>query len=160
MASNIRDKVIFRSPQSFDERSLLWKATAAQSNTVVMSYTLNGRIARRLDSRTNATALANFYTAGAQLLPANSDFVRGTAAIRAFWQSAIDSGLTGASLETLDVEGHGDTAIEIGRYRLLAGGDAVADQGKYIVVWKKDDGAWKLHHDIWTTSQGAPGPSA
>ena len=102
--------------------------------------------------RGDATALANFYTSEAQLLPANSDFVRGAAAIRTFWQSAIDTGLTGASLETIDVEGHGDTAIEIGRYRLLAAGDVVADQGKYIVVWKNDNGAWKLHRDIWTTS--------
>ena len=110
--------------------------------------------------RGDATALANFYTSGAQLLPANSDFVRGTAAIRTFWQSAIDTGLTGASLETIEVEGHGDIAIEIGRYRLLAAGDVVADQGKYIVVWKNDNGAWKLHRDIWTTSQAAAVPSA
>lgn len=105
--------------------------------------------------RGDAAALAGLYTSGAQLLPANSDFVRGTAAIRAFWQSVIDMGLKGASLETIDVEGHGDTAIEMGRYRLLAAGDVVADQGKYIVVWKNDKGAWKLHRDIWTTSQPA-----
>lgn len=106
--------------------------------------------------RGDATAMANLYTAAAQLLPANSDFVRGTAAIRTFWQSVIDMGLKGASLETIELEAHGDTAIEIGRYRLLAAGDAVADQGKYIVVWKNDNGNWKLHRDIWTTSQPPP----
>jgi len=105
--------------------------------------------------RGDATALAGFYTSGAELLPAHSDFVRGSSAIRAFWQSAIDTGLTGASLETIDVEGHGDTAIEIGRYRLVAAGGVVADHGKYIVVWKNDNGTWKLHRDIWTTSQAA-----
>jgi uncharacterized protein (TIGR02246 family) len=119
----------------------------------------NAQIANAF-KRGDAAALANFYTAEAQLLPANSDFVRGTAAIRSFWQSAIDTGLTSASLETIDVEGHGDTAVEIGRYRLLAAGDVVADQGKYIVVWKNDNGAWKLHRDIWTTSQPAAVPSA
>jgi uncharacterized protein (TIGR02246 family) len=110
--------------------------------------------------RGDATALAGLYTSGAHLLPANSDFVRGTAAIRAFWQSVLDMGLKGATLETIEVEGHGDTAVEMGRYRLLAAGDAVADQGKYIVVWKNDNGAWKLHRDIWTTSQPAATPSA
>ena len=103
--------------------------------------------------RGDATSMANLYTAAAELLPANSDFVRGTAAIRTFWQSVIDMGLKGASLETIELEAHGDTVIEIGRYRLLAAGDAVADQGKYIVVWKNDNGKWKLHRDIWTTSQ-------
>lgn len=106
--------------------------------------------------RGDATAIASLYTAGAQLLPANSDFVRGTAAIRAFWKSVIDMGLKGASLETIELEDHGNTAIEIGRYRLLAADDAVADQGKYIVVWKHDNGKWKLHRDIWTTSQPPP----
>jgi hypothetical protein len=69
-------------------------------------------------------------------------------------------GFTDYYLETIDVEAHGDTAIEIGRYRLLAAGDVVADQGKYIVVWKNDNGAWKLHRDIWTTSQPAAVPAA
>lgn len=110
--------------------------------------------------RGDAAALAGLYTTGAELLPANSDFVRGTAAIRTFWQSVIDMGLKGASLETIDVEGHGDTVIEVGRYRLYAAGDVVADQGKYIVVWKNDNGAWKLHRDIWTTSQSAAVRSA
>jgi len=67
--------------------------------------------------------------------------------------SAMHMGITAATLETVEVEGHGQTAIEVGRYRLLAAGDAVADQGKYIVVWKNDNGTWKLHRDIWTTSQ-------
>jgi ketosteroid isomerase-like protein len=82
--------------------------------------------------------------------------VHGTAAIRTFWQNVIDTGLKSASLETIKLEAHGDTAIEIGRYRLLTAGDAVADQGKYIVVWKHDAGTWKLHRDIWTTSQPPP----
>jgi uncharacterized protein (TIGR02246 family) len=105
--------------------------------------------------RGDATAMANLYTSEAQLLPANTDFVRGTAAIRAFWQGVMDMGLKDASLETIEVETHGDTAIEVGRYRLLTAGDVVADNGKYVVVWKYDSGAWKLHRDIWTTSQPA-----
>jgi len=103
--------------------------------------------------RGDATAMANLYTSEAQLLPANSDFVRGTAAIRTFWQGVINMGLKDASLETVEVEVHGDTAIEVGLYRLLAEGGVVADNGKYVVVWKNDGGTWKLHREIWTTSQ-------
>ena len=105
--------------------------------------------------RGDAAAMANLYTAEAQLLPANSDFVRGTTAIRQFWESVIDLGLKEANLETLELEAHADTAIEVGRYTLLAAGGAVADSGKYIVVWKNVKGAWKLHRDIWTTSRPA-----
>jgi len=103
--------------------------------------------------RGDAAAMAGLYTVEGQLLPANSEFVRGTAAIRAFWQGVMNLGLKDASLETIEVEAHGDTAIEVGRYTLIAAGGAVADSGKYIVIWKNDKGTWKLHRDIWTTSQ-------
>lgn len=76
----------------------------------------------------------------AQLLPANSDFVRGTAAIRALWQGVLDTGLEDVALETSEVDAHGDAAIELGRYRLLAAGGAVVDNRKYLVVWKNDGG--------------------
>lgn len=105
----------------------------------------------------DASGLASLYTGRGQLLPANSDFVKGTDAIRAFWQGAFDMGLKEAVLETLEVEAHADTAIEVGQYRLLIGGGTVADSGKYIVVWKNDGGRWKLHRDIWTTSQPPKG---
>jgi ketosteroid isomerase-like protein len=38
---------------------------------------------------------------------------------------------------------------------LLVANGSVADAGKYIVIWKKDGGTWKLHRDIWTTSPPA-----
>lgn len=103
----------------------------------------------------DAAGLANLYTPSAQLLPANSDFVRGKDAIRQFWQGVLDIGIKEVKLETLEVEGHDDTAIEVGRYQLIASGDKVADAGKYLVVWKNNNGVWQLHRDIWTTSQQA-----
>jgi uncharacterized protein (TIGR02246 family) len=106
--------------------------------------------------RGDARAMAGCYTAEGALLPANSDFVRGQDAIGMFWQGPIDMGLKEVSLETQEVEAHGDTAIEVGQYRLLGAGGVVADNGKYIVVWKNVDGQWKLHRDIWTTSQPVP----
>jgi hypothetical protein len=40
----------------------------------------------------------------------------------------------------------------------LSGADGGAlDNGKYVVVWHRDAGTWKLHRDIWTTSQPAAG---
>jgi len=105
----------------------------------------------------DATALANFYTDQGQLLPANSDFVRGTEAIRLFWQGGIDMGFKDAILETVEVEAYGDTAIEVGRYRIFVGGGKVADHGKYVVVWKNEEGRWKIHRDIWTTTQPPAG---
>ena len=100
----------------------------------------------------DAAGIAKLYTDNGQLLPANSGVVAGTARIQAFWQGAFDMGLRELVLETVELKDHGETAIEVGRYTLKADGGAVADKGKYIVVWKNDGGTWKLHRDIWTTS--------
>lgn len=100
----------------------------------------------------DAAAIAKLYAAEGQLLPPNSDAISGEAGIREFWQGVMNLGITEALLETIDVDAAGDTAIETGRYRLLAGG-ASLDAGKYLVVWKNEGGSWKLHRDIWNTSQ-------
>jgi hypothetical protein len=34
---------------------------------------------------------------------------------------------------------------------------AVHDDGKYLVIWKRDQGKWRLHRDIWTTNMLASG---
>jgi uncharacterized protein (TIGR02246 family) len=105
--------------------------------------------------RGDSASVARLYTTGAQLLPANSDFVTGTSAIQQFWQGAMDMGLKEAVLETLEVESHGDAAHEVGRYTLKAAEGQVADAGKYVVIWRHEGGVWKLHRDIWTTSRPA-----
>jgi ketosteroid isomerase-like protein len=101
----------------------------------------------------DGAAIAALYTATAQLLPASSEVVSGTAAVQKFWQGALDSGIRGAKLTTLEVEGHGDSAHEVGAYELSDAAGKLLDRGKYVVIWKRDKGGWKLHRDIWTTSQ-------
>jgi uncharacterized protein (TIGR02246 family) len=106
--------------------------------------------------RGDAAGVAALYTEGAQLLPPNADVMAGQEAIQAFWQGAMGMGIQSAQLEIVEVEGHGDTAIEVSRYTLGAGGQ-VLDRGKYIVVWKREGGQWKLHRDIFNSSMPAPG---
>ena len=100
----------------------------------------------------DAAAVAACYTPNAQLLPAGSDAVVGTEAITGFWRGAMGMGIAEARLETADVESEGDLAVELGRYVLLGADGGTLDYGKYLVVWRRDGGAWKLHRDIWTTS--------
>ncbi|HUF27288.1 MAG TPA: DUF4440 domain-containing protein [Gemmatimonadaceae bacterium] len=107
-------------------------------------------------ARGDAALLASLYTRGAQLFPAHADVIAGTAAIATFWSGVMKLGIASAKLDTVEVEEAGDTAIEVGRYTLLTADGAPADRGKYVVVWHREDGSWKLHRDIWTTSQPAP----
>src|SRR4051794_38390872 len=97
----------------------------------------------------NAAGIAELYTNDGMLLPAGSDFVQGKDAIRDFWQGAMSMGIKEAKLDILEVDLQGNTAIERGQYQLKGAGSEVMDQGKYIVIWKQEQGQWKLHRDIW-----------
>ncbi|HEU6451865.1 MAG TPA: DUF4440 domain-containing protein [Gemmatimonadaceae bacterium] len=105
--------------------------------------------------RGDAASVARIYTSGAELLPAHSDFVAGTSAIQSFWQGVMDMGIQEVILETKELEPHDDTAYEVGRYTLKVAGGQLADTGKYLVIWMRDGESWKVHRDIWTTSQPA-----
>ena len=100
----------------------------------------------------DAANLAHCYTEDAQLLPMNSEIITGHEAIQEFWQGTMDMGVKKGKLETVEVEGMGLFAYELGKYELYADGDLLLDQGKYIVIWKRTDGDWKMYRDIWNTS--------
>jgi ketosteroid isomerase-like protein len=64
-------------------------------------------------------------------------------------------GIKTVKLETLELEVHGEAAVEVGTYTLGAEGGQTIDHGKYVVVWKNDAGSWRLHRDIWNSSMPA-----
>jgi len=105
----------------------------------------------------DAAAIATLYATNAQVFPPHSDIVRGPQAIEQFWKGVIDSGVKGATLKTLEVERHDDIAYEVGTYTMAGEGGKALDSGKYVVVWKREQGQWKLHRDIWNISTPAPG---
>jgi ketosteroid isomerase-like protein len=105
--------------------------------------------------RQDSAGLGQLYTEDAALLPPGAPEQVGKKAIVQFWQGAMQMGVAGAKLTTLEAEAHGDTAIEMGRFTLInASGDPL-DEGKYIVIWKRLGSHWALHRDIWNTSRTA-----
>jgi len=106
--------------------------------------------------RGDSAELASFYTKNGKLLPPNSDFIAGMEAIRVFWQGAMDMGIKGAKLETVEVEGQENAVFEVGNYVLSGAQGEVMDRGKYVVIWKSQRGKWKVHRDIWNSSLPAP----
>lgn len=103
----------------------------------------------------DAAGLAAVYTKNGQILPPNGKMQTGIPAIQKFWQGAIDLGIGRATLKSVELEVHGDTAIEVGQFSLKTKDGELADEGKYIVIWKKEDGSWKWHRDIWNSSRPA-----
>jgi uncharacterized protein (TIGR02246 family) len=94
--------------------------------------------------------LASLYTSDAIALPPDGPIVKGRDNIKQLWGSlAQQVGLKDVRLDTLDFDQAGDTGYEVGEATLtLNSGTAVM---KFVVVWKKVDGHWRLHRDIWNT---------
>ncbi len=105
----------------------------------------------------NAAGVAALYTDDAMVLPPNGESVRGRPAIEKLFQGLIAAGIKQATLTAQEVEGHGDTATEVGAYSVKDAAGTELDRGKYVVVWKRVKGEWKLHRDIWNSNMPMPG---
>ena len=100
----------------------------------------------------DSKAIGELYTTDAQLFTEGHDPIKGTAAIQKFFQGAIESGVAAVTFKTVEVYGHGLTATEIGDYELRDKAGKSLDHGKYIVMWRHQNGRWKLFRDIFTSS--------
>lgn len=104
----------------------------------------------------DAAGMAAMYATGAQVFPPNGDIVSGAPGIQQLWQGVIDAGVKAAKFTTVDVTEGGDLASETGKYEMSGADGKAIDSGKYVVVWKREGGGWKILRDIWNTSLPAP----
>ena len=109
-----------------------------------------------LAAQGDGAALANLYANDGAVMPAGSEPIRGTQAIAKFWQSALASGVAAIELKTVEVYGQGAMATEVGEYALRDKVGKVLDHGKYIVIWRHQDGHWKLLRDMFSTNVPPP----
>ncbi len=100
----------------------------------------------------DAAGMATLYTEDGMLLPTGCDVIVGHKGIQDFWQGAMNMGVKEVKLHTVEVEQYNGTAIELGNYRLNGEDGEKLDHGKYIVIWKKQNGSWKLQKDIWNSN--------
>ncbi len=67
-------------------------------------------------------------------------------------------GVKDVKLITDDISGNADIISETGRYEIYADENKLLDKGKYVVVWKPENGGWKMYRDIFNTSMPAAPP--
>ncbi len=102
----------------------------------------------------DTTAVASFYTSDAVVMPANMPALSGVGAISSFFSEGIRAGMKDFKLEATEVFGNDEMLTEVGTYTLSFGPEK--DKGKYIVIWKKEGGKWKLFRDIFNSDNPPP----
>jgi ketosteroid isomerase-like protein len=102
----------------------------------------------------DSAALASHYSSEAYAMPPNSDPVPKDKIV-SVWGRAIRMGVKDIKLTTDDVTGNGEIAGETGNYEMYGDNNKLLDKGKYVVIWKNENGEWKSYRDIWNTSMPA-----
>ncbi|MFN8445644.1 MAG: DUF4440 domain-containing protein [Caldilineaceae bacterium] len=100
----------------------------------------------------DAVGVATLYAETGQIMPAYSAAIHRRAAIQAFWQGCIDMGICAMQRIPLEVDCLGDTINEVGEYHFLDRQQRVIDVGKYVIIWKQQQGQWQIQCDIWTSN--------
>jgi uncharacterized protein (TIGR02246 family) len=101
--------------------------------------------------RGDAQAVADLYTEDAKVIPPGSEVASGRSAIAAFWRTVMDTVVKDLTLDTIEVESAGDLACEVGAVKVV-GANSQLTAGRYVVVWKRQNGHWKIHRDIWNSA--------
>ena len=102
----------------------------------------------------DSVALASHYWPDAELMLDHSESVKGKDIVQT-WGEAIRVGIKELALTTTDITGTPDFVIETGKYEMKDAKKNLVDKGKYVVVWEKRHGEWKLYRDIGSTSMPA-----
>lgn len=96
----------------------------------------------------DAAATAAFFTPDGRLLPPNAPTVQGSAAIAEEYAGMYQLPNLAVSWtqEIIEVAETGTLAYDIGTYTLSYDGPAgrIEDNGKYLVIWRKMDGQWRV----------------
>ena len=102
-------------------------------------------------------SIANVFAADGYFMPPNAPRIDGRDAIRSAWAVSLQGpnvSLTFRPTEIV-VAQSADMAYDIGTYNLAMDGPEgrIEDEGKYVVVWKKVNGEWKVVADILNSSK-------
>jgi len=94
----------------------------------------------------DSMALASHYATDAAILLSKSEPIKGKDILSA-WGSMIRAGTEEITFQTIDLIGSNDFLIETGYIVTKEYGNNIT-KSKYLVVWKKQNGEWKLYRDM------------
>jgi uncharacterized protein (TIGR02246 family) len=110
-------------------------------------------------ARKDLAAEVALYAPDATMLPNDAPAAKGTVAIRLLWTEILKT--PGLSInivpEKIDISAAGDLATDMGHAETAMDGPQgrVKSLDKYLEVWRKVDGHWKVMYDTWNSNESA-----
>jgi uncharacterized protein (TIGR02246 family) len=104
-----------------------------------------------LMNKGDVTGMANCYTTDAQMMAPNSPTVKGRSNIQAAMMTYIESGATKMNVQINNVWGDEETLVSEGTMSFSTNDGQMVDKSKYITIYKKEDGRWKMFRDCFNS---------
>jgi ketosteroid isomerase-like protein len=116
----------------------------------------NNRVFMELVSKADSVGISNLYTSDAKLMFTGAPAAVGKESIKSVFSGILKSGVTRVELKTIDVFGTEELLAEDGVATIYVK-DTMVGEEKYIVLWKQEEGQWKILRDI--TNSNTPEPA-
>ena len=102
----------------------------------------------------DAGGIAKLYTSDAIVMPPGAPRAEGRPGIERYWAEVV-KGVTDVKLTTVDVRTMGpDAAQETGVFAMKTRTTPPQTlSGKFVIIWRRSGGDWKLATDIWNADK-------
>src|SRR5271168_363457 len=104
----------------------------------------------------NLAAVVALYAADGCRMPPNQELARGSDAILANLKTGKDRGLAKVKIVVTSADSSGDVGYGTGTYVVTGADGSHVDHGKWMLVSKKSNGAWKTQCDIFNSDMPMP----
>jgi ketosteroid isomerase-like protein len=156
-------KIVFFSMAAL---ALLVTACSEPSGSVAPAFSLDSakatieasnKVYSESFAKNDSVAFVGCYASDAMLMAPNMPSLVGSDGIKAFFTGGYAMGIRAVDLTTAEVSGGPELVYETGSYNVKDGSGNSLEKGKFIVIWKKENGAWKMYRDMYN-SDGPPPP--
>jgi uncharacterized protein (TIGR02246 family) len=98
--------------------------------------------------RRDARAISLLYTADGMVVTQASPSTRGRQSLAELNRYYFDSGLAAMEVHTQEMYTVGEMICELGTAESFTDSGKVLSTNRYMTLWKKEDGKWRVHRDF------------
>lgn len=131
-----------------------WKIACKKRLAITEEEKIREKVKAFSEAYMNADAakIASFYTADGKIFPGNSDIISGRAEIEKRWNFSEGASNLYHKVTPVEIRILNKYAYDYGYYEgsITNKDKKVTDfKGKYVIIWRKENGDWKIYLDIW-----------